>query len=123
VLTIVSSQSLSEDADAVAMEDQANMVTIDDQANIVAMEGESLVSDVTEHSDGIVMVTEVTGEIVTPTDGILTVTEVSDDVTSVTMEGNEIDDNCLQISNVVTTTEEDGSGDACGMTLSFPLLQ
>jgi hypothetical protein len=44
------------------------MVTIDDQANIVAMEGESLVSDVTEHSDGIVMVTEVTGEIVTPTD-------------------------------------------------------
>lgn len=113
VLTIVSSQSLSEDADAVTMEDQTNMVTMDDQANIVAMEGESLVSDVTEHSDGIVMVTEVTGEIVTPTDGILTVTEVSEDVTSVTLEGNEIDDNCLQISNVVTTTEEDGSGDAC----------
>ncbi|XP_052096585.1 GA-binding protein subunit beta-1-like isoform X1 [Mytilus californianus] len=105
VLTIVSNQNLggvTEDAGIVAMGD-----------DVVTMENQDLVGDVTEHSDGIVMVTEVTGEIVTPTDGMLTVTEVTDDVTNVTMEGDEItetglqisDENNLHISDVTTVTE------------------
>lgn len=97
VLTIVSSQSLSEADDAVA---------IGDQSSIVTMDGEDLADN------GIVMVTEVTGEIVTPTDGILTVTEVSDHVTNVTMEADDMEESVLHISDVVTTTE-DGGGDAC----------
>ncbi|VDI76538.1 GA-binding protein transcription factor, beta, partial [Mytilus galloprovincialis] len=105
VLTIVSNQDLggvSEDGGIVAMGD-----------DVVTMESQDLVGDVTEHSDGIVMVTEVEGEIVTPTDGMLTITEVTDDVTNVTMEGDEItetelqisEENNIHISDVTTITE------------------
>ncbi|XP_063437021.1 GA-binding protein subunit beta-1-like isoform X2 [Mytilus trossulus] len=105
VLTIVSNQDLggvTEDGEIVAMGD-----------DVVTMESQDLVGDVTEHSDGIVMVTEVEGEIVTPTDGMLTITEVTDDVTNVTMEGDEItetelqisEENNIHISDVTTITE------------------
>lgn len=109
VLTIVSSQSLSHPTEEIG--NQGNIIAIDDQTGVITMEGQDLVGEESESGDGIVMVTEVTGEIVTPTDGMLTVTEVTDDVTNVTIEGVEVEDGSLQIDAVATEIDTGGGGD------------